>query len=53
MAPLTGSPGVRTLLETDPAFFAAGLVARQDGFTERVFDALEVDFDFIADVSAL
>jgi hypothetical protein len=38
------------LLELDPALFAAGLVARQDGFAERVLDALEIDLDLVADL---
>ena len=41
--------GLEGLFELDPAFFAARLVARDDRFAERVFDALEIDFDFIAD----
>ena len=36
------------LFELDPALFAAGLVARQDGFAQRVFDALDIDFDHVA-----
>ena len=32
-----------------PAFFAPGLVAREHRFTERVFHALQVDFDGVAD----
>ena len=35
-------------LETIPAFLAARLVARDDGIAERIFDALEVNFHFIA-----
>jgi hypothetical protein len=42
--------GFERLLPDGPSFFAAGFVARQDGFAERVFDALEVDFDFVADL---
>ena len=38
------------LLEAGPALFALGLVAAEDGFAERVLDALQVDFDFIADL---
>ena len=34
--------------ETGPGFFAAGLVARQHGFAQGVFDALEIDFDGVA-----
>ena len=41
--------GFEGLFELDPAFFAARLVARDHGFAERVFDALEIDFDFVAD----
>ncbi|EGE57140.1 hypothetical protein RHECNPAF_470013 [Rhizobium etli CNPAF512] len=36
--------------ELDPAFFAASLLARQNGFAKRVFDALDIDFDFVADL---
>ncbi|MNZ54488.1 hypothetical protein D3C78_723890 [compost metagenome] len=36
--------------ELDPAFFAASLLARQNGFAESVFDALDVNFDFVADL---
>ena len=38
------------LLELAPAFLAARLVARQHGLTECVFDALQVDLDFVADL---
>ena len=38
------------LLELDPALFAARLVARDDGFAERVLDALEIDLDLVADL---
>jgi hypothetical protein len=34
----------------DPAFFAASLLARQNSFAEGVFDALDLNFDFIADL---
>ena len=36
--------------EADPALFAASLLARQNSFAQRVFDALDIDFDFIADL---
>src|SRR5437588_3545057 len=36
------------LFELDPAFFAARLVTRDDGFAERVLDALQIDFDLVA-----
>ncbi len=36
------------LFELDPALFAARLVARDDRFPERVFDALEIDLDHVA-----
>ncbi len=36
--------------ELAPALFAARLVARQDRFTERVLDALQVNLDLIADL---
>ena len=41
---------VELLFETDPAFLAASLLARQHGFTQRIFDTLDIDFDFIADL---
>ncbi len=41
---------VERLLELDPAFLAARLVARDDGLAEGVFDALEIDLDLIADL---
>jgi hypothetical protein len=51
------TPSTRSLssnfLQTDPAFFAAGLVARQHGFAHGVFDAVEENFDFIADAQFL
>ncbi len=37
------------LLELDPALLAARLVARHDGFAERVLDPLEIDLDLVAD----
>ena len=40
--------GLEGLLQTHPRMLAAGLFARQDGFAERVLDALEVNFDLIA-----
>ena len=36
--------------ELDPALFATGLVAGNDGFAERILDALQVHLDNIADV---
>ncbi len=36
--------------ETDPALFAASLVTRQNRFTERILDALKVNFHRIADL---
>ena len=41
------------LFELDPAFLAARLVARDDGFAEGVLDALEIDFDLVADLERL
>jgi hypothetical protein len=41
---------LRTFFELDPALFAASLLARQNGFAKRVFDALDIDFDFVADL---
>jgi hypothetical protein len=48
----TCEPGlvVESLLQLDPAFLAAGLVARQDGFTQRILDALQVNLDRVADL---
>ena len=40
---------VERLFELDPAFFAAGLVAAQYGFAQRVLDALKIDLDGVAD----
>ncbi len=40
---------VEGLLEAVPALFAASLVAREDGVAEGVFDALEINFDIVAD----
>ena len=37
------------LLELDPALLAPRLVARDDGFAERVLDPLEIDFDLVAE----
>ncbi len=42
--------GFKSLFELDPALFAARLVARDHRFAERVFDAFEIDFDFLADL---
>ncbi len=41
------------LLEAGPALLAARLVAREHGFTERVLDALEVNFHRVADLEVL
>src|SRR5271168_907047 len=38
------------LLELDPAFLSARLVARDDGFPERVLDTLEIDLDLVSDL---
>ena len=40
-------------LELAPAFLAARLVAREHRLTERVLDALQVDFHFVADLEVL
>ena len=45
--------GLERLFELDPALLAARLVARDDGFAERVLDALEIDFDLVADLESL
>ncbi|MCY1301490.1 hypothetical protein D9M70_511040 [compost metagenome] len=42
--------GFELHFQAHPAFFAASLLARQNCFAERVFDALNVDFDFVADL---
>jgi hypothetical protein len=34
--------------EAGPGFFAAGLVAREHGFAQSIFDALEIDLDGVA-----
>ncbi len=36
--------------QTGPGFFAASLVAADDGFAQGVLDALQVDFDVVADL---
>ena len=41
---------VEGLFQLDPAFLAARLVARQHGFAQRVLDALQIDFDVVADL---
>src|SRR5215470_12998123 len=38
------------LLQLAPALFAACLVARQHGFAEGIFDAVEEDLDFVTDL---
>ena len=44
---------VERLLELAPALLAARLVARQHGLAERILDALEIDFDLVADLSSV
>src|SRR5438477_7943790 len=39
--------GIR-LLKPGPSLLPAGLVAGEHGFAERIFDALEIDFDLVA-----
>src|SRR4051812_18673140 len=41
---------VEGLLELAPAFLAACLVARQHGFTERIFDSVEEHLDLVANL---
>lgn len=41
---------VELLFELDPALFAAGFVARQHGFAQRVLDALDIYLDRVADL---
>jgi hypothetical protein len=36
--------------QTGPGFFAASLVAADDGFAQGVFDAVQIDFDVVADL---
>ena len=50
MTPSTRSPLGELLFEPDPALFAAGLLARQHRFAQRVLDALDIDFDRVADL---
>ncbi len=38
------------LFEFHPALFAARLVARDDGFAERVLDTLKIDLDLVANI---
>ena len=42
--------GLERLLELAPAFLAARLVAREHRLAERVLDALQIDFNFVADL---
>ncbi len=42
--------GFELLFQAAPALFAASLLARQNSFAERVFDAFDEDFDFVADL---
>jgi len=42
--------GVVHLFELDPALFAASLLARQHGLADSVLDAVDIDFDFRADL---
>lgn len=42
--------GFELHFQAHPAFFAASLFARENSFAKRVFDALNVDFDFVADL---
>src|ERR1700688_4157836 len=41
---------VERLFQLAPAFLAARLVARQHGFAERIFDAVEKHLDLVADL---
>ena len=40
--------GFELSFQTDPAFLAAGFLARQNSFAKRVLDALDIDFDLVA-----
>ncbi len=42
--------GLEGLLELHPRLFAASLVARDDGFAQRILDALDINLDLIAHV---
>ena len=42
--------GLEGLLELAPALLAPRLVARQHRFAERILDALQIDFDGVADL---
>ncbi len=50
MTPWTFSLFLKACLELAPAFLAARLVARQHRLAERVLDALQIDFDGVADL---
>ena len=50
ITPSTRSFVVEHLFELDPALFAAGLLAAQHGFAQRVLDALDIDLDRRADL---
>ena len=41
---------VELLLEAHPALLAARLLARQHGLAQRILDALDIDFDGVADL---
>ena len=41
---------VEGLFQLDPAFLAASLVTRQDSFAKRVFNALQIHLDGVADL---
>ena len=45
--------GLEGLLELDPAFLPARLLAGDDGFAERILDAVDIDLDFGADFDRL
>ena len=50
MTPVTFSLFLKARLELAPALFAPRLVARQHRLAERVLDALQIDFDGVADL---
>src|SRR5690606_28715234 len=45
--------GIEFGFETNPAFFTTRLFARQDSLAQRVFDALDIDLDFVTGLQFL
>ena len=42
--------GLELLLQADPAFFATGLIATENGFANSVFNTLKINLNFVSDV---